>query len=382
MMPNQSDTPSTALVVTPRTTNEQAAEYLTILVKGVLGFLPIGTLANEMFFESRSRENFRRFVQHVEQTRLLTQAQIAEMRERVDGYEEKLAERAADVEAQGVTWNYTEQAMREPMLERQVMLQHAHSSIVDVRLSVAEHARVQRRLEEIEPQDVITLFAVSRTYGNIYQGKQIRSEAELRFAFWESLANAESLVAAGCVRVLAEGGGFGGGTSNGLYVTAFGRLVLRILRTYVRPRSLHLEVPGRETIAGSRTAGEVQAVLDGYPGLYEMIAGHVARDPTNLSVARYMAPTWSQEPNGPTLQPPPPRGAARLDLYGMTPAAAELLKAAAPFHPVSDDVMSGRPRESIAVQASPVTGSDRVTGIIHGPHDVLRRVADDLNQRS
>ena len=269
--------------------------------------------------------------------------------------------------------------MREPMLERQVMLEHAHSAIVDVRLSVAEHARVQRRLDEIEPQDVHTLFAVSRTYGSIYQARAFRTEGELRYAFWKTLANAEALEAAGCVSVIAEGGGAGVVTGNGLYVTDFGRLLLRVLRTYGRTRSADIEVPGREGIPGSRTAEEVRAVIDGYPGLKGMIAAHVVKGPTSLAVARYMAPSWSQEPNGTTLQPPHPRGAARLDLYGMTPSTVEAIRAAAPFNPAVDDVMSGRPRETIAIQTALVNGTDRWTAIIHGPHDVLRRVADEFD---
>jgi hypothetical protein len=368
----------TAIVPT-RTPIETSVEYLTIFMKGMLGVLPVGTLLNEMFFESRSRENFRRFVHHVEETRRLTQEELTQLRESVDGFEQKLAERSESIEAQGLMWNYTEQAMREPMLERQFMLEHAHAAIVDVRLSVAEHARVQRRLGEIEPDDVITLFAITRTFGRVYEGKEVRSEPELRYAFWKSRPNAEALAAAGCVQLEVAGGGFGTIAANALVVTDFGGLVLRVLRGYCRKRGVKFDIPGREHLAGSRTAEEAREVMAGYPGLRAAIARHALTETGNVGIARYMAPYAGHDPDINAVVQPPARGAARLDLYKLTRTDVEAIQAIAPYVPSRDDIMHGRPRESIAVQISQTQGTEYWTAMVHGPHDVLRHVADALD---
>jgi hypothetical protein len=369
--------PSTA-IVTNRTPVEQAEEYATVFAKGLLGALPgVGTLLNEAFFESRNREGFRRFVRHVESTHALVLREVGTLREQIEDFDRKLEERKADAEAAGVMWNYVEQATHEPMVERQVMLAHAHASITDVRLSVAEHARFQRRLGEIEPADVIALYAISRTYGRAYDGKMIMSESELKYHFWESFPGAEALEASGCVRIIAEGGGAGVGTTNGLRISDFGRLVLRILRTYVRPRSASIAIPGRELIPGGRSTAEAHEFIDGYPELRSIIGAHVRQAPSNLAAARYMAPSWSQGSTG-KLDLPHPHGAARVDLYGVDASTAKTLEAMAPVDVALGVPMSGKPCEKLVIQTAPVRDRDVWTVMITGPHDVLRRLVEEL----
>lgn len=292
---------------------------------------------------------------------------------RVDKLEELVAQRADDNEAKAVYANYASQAYREPIDERRIMLAHATAGIIDVRLTVAEHARVQRRLDELEPDDVVTLWAVANTCGRVLDKSQYRDDMELRYAFWQQQPNAEALQAAGCVRALASGGGLGSGASNGLLVTGFGRLVLRVLRSYLRTRRSRVVVPGREVLDGSRSEQEAWAIIPA--SLRSMLIPLVARP---NSGARYDVPKWSHDPNGGGLVPPPANGAAWLQVENLTDDEARALHAIAPYDPRKDEVMHGRPRETLGLE---ILQHDHRGAYVrlHGPHDALRWLADELD---
>ncbi|MFO0736433.1 MAG: hypothetical protein U0270_11150 [Labilithrix sp.] len=298
----------------------------------------------------------------------------------------KVSERENDIEARFVLMNYESAAAREPIEERRKMLAHAAAAIVDVRMTVAEHARVQRRLDEIEPADVLALYGLSRTYGYVYKQKRYGSEDVMRGVLLDDVGCGEALESAGCVQRRAPKGTYGGRLER-VIVTSFGHLVLKVLRTYCRTRAIPFEVPGREVIAGERGREFAHATLDALSTDGRSFAGAVAAVALSEGhECRYSAPTCSLttahdgDNEQPNVKPPLPDGAAWIAIDNVEQGEAEQLQAFAPPASGTAPPMHGTPTKEVRVHVQKQHHGNFAVQI-HGPHDVLRHLADDLDIR-
>ena len=139
---------------------------------------------------------------------------------RIDDLEARLEDRSTDPEFQSVLDNVVIEASREAIDERRRMLAHAFAGAADVRMTVAEAARAERTLRELDPADVAALRGVGRM-----SGRDMDRDGPVGGVL-------AVLVGAGCVQ---ERTGWGGGV---LYsVTRTGNLVLRLLASYAPPSS-------------------------------------------------------------------------------------------------------------------------------------------------
>lgn len=337
----------------------------------------------EGFKEARD-EMFREWL--VEEKNAVAE-RFADLMPRVERLEEKVDARGEDTEAHGVYANYASQAYREPIAERRRMLAHAAAAIIEVRLTIAEHARVQRRIDELDPADVLTLYGLSRTYGYVFNGQRYTSEKEMRAALLETVPGAgDALIAAGCVRLV---GGVSGGsyimtedsaepTHPDLLITDIGRLVLRVLRTYCCAREVPFAIPGRERHPDERSREQALAVLDEIGPIRKALAAVVL--PRDETAARYQAPFWNtrREGNRDVTSPPTHRGTARLDIEHLSEDEARTL--ARCFSDHSEEPMHGTPTERIGGRAVRQDNGEWYVRIF-GPHDALRHLAEDLDIR-
>jgi hypothetical protein len=147
-----------------------------------------------------------------------------------------------------------------------------------------------------------------------------------------------------------------------------GRLVLRVLRLYVRARPTPIEIPGREMLAESRSEETARAQVPS--GVRNAVMSLSASG----SAAMYRAAPF--QANG---QRGPHNGKAVLRLSRVPLAAAVEIAALAP-HPEIDPTPVGIPVEGVGIEARAVEGEAEVRNVLmHGPHDVLRWLADDVD---
>jgi hypothetical protein len=308
---------------------------------------------------------------------LLQQQRFDYLRARIDDVEAKIGERAEDPSMLRVHANFMRAADSEPIDERRLMLAFADAALIDPTLTVAELARTERKIRELDPDDVLWLSAIDKVVGRRLGDKLLRHEDEVRWAVLKDSRSADVLASSGCVRVRHEsapGGSLGGPTGwDGVSVTREGDLVLRVLRLYAKTRPLPIVPPGREARPGDVTQAEALAKLDAIAGLRSDVwrmAGDV--------VARYDSPKAGARDE----QPPPPHNAKGvLRIPGVAVAEAEAL--AARTSTPSPSVNVGMPVDEVLVDARPDESGDAQKRVaqIHGPHDVLRYLADEVDAR-
>lgn len=302
----------------------------------------------------------------------LFQNWIVDLHNAVKAMQEEHADRPADVddaerspERLGVLVNYAEQAWREPMEERRTMLAYLAAGVLDVKLTAAEFARVQRRIDELEPDDLLALDAAARCCSQVVRGADRNSPAGAQWAVTDAAGATESLTAAGCVR---PRGGFGSVTDGFNYVSSFGGLILKAARHYLRLRRDSFSAPGREEIEGSRSEAAAREELRLLAAVDEL---HTLSKRTPV---RYLTRGWHYG-NG-TFIPPPPTGMATLSFEAVDAAAITELVAAVGTRPSG---ASGEPISHFSAVVAKVDGRATRRLDVHGPHDVLRWLAEDLD---
>lgn len=141
-----------------------------------------------------------------------------------------------------VLGNLSEAAWREANDERRRMLANASAALIlSVELSVAELARVERTIRQLDPEDLVQLRALADLEGDVH-GRPLDAAdpASARVhlvgvpdALYRTLTSGHlegaALIASGCVRVGAAGAAFDTGIAQAAYMTALGRLVLRFM---------------------------------------------------------------------------------------------------------------------------------------------------------
>jgi len=140
--------------------------------------------------------------------------------ENVEQAQEKLHERAADREFQRLLDNVSIEASREAIDERRRMLAHVGAGTFDLTMTIAQAARCERVIRELDPEDVVALRHVNGW-------REFRADARFE--------HLELLIAAGCV-VEIPGDNAGGEQTVKHSVTKTGTLVMRLLATY-EPRT-------------------------------------------------------------------------------------------------------------------------------------------------
>lgn len=300
---------------------------------------------------------------------------ISQVVARLGELERKEAERRfrEDHQARATFANFVDDAFVEPDAERQRMIGHAAAGLVDVGLGVAEYTRLWRVVHELEPSDVLTLYRLRLVPSRalLPQDDERRGplyhEDAFRFSIWES-SGAEALLSAGCVRDYARAGA-GVAALPMLKIQRTGDLVLRGLRSYLvsrKPIDLD-EIPCHRTTVDFRSEQEARALIATFPGLYEaMLASRRAM---------YSAP------NVPGGAPAP--GHATLQVFAPMRDVDSLVR----FAP-ERTVEHGAPVENLWVTRVAWTPGenhaddrDGVPVVVHGPHDVVRHLAYDLDAR-
>ena len=114
--------------------------------------------------------------------------------ERVSGLEETLEALAGDLEFQRVFLNFAYEASREAITERRRMLAHASAGVIDPEFTIAQKARIERTMRELDPEDVKLLQRIAQAAAG-KGGLQAAFEA-----LHEGSVSADALIASGCVK--------------------------------------------------------------------------------------------------------------------------------------------------------------------------------------
>lgn len=235
---------------------ETSSILLKVVPLAVRFCKPYFTRADERLADARRREFERNVVAAL-------QWNIKELLERVEDLEGKLQTQASDEQYVMVCRNLGFEADREAIDERRRMLEHAAAGLIDPRISIEDKARVERKLRELDPIDVRTLYGISRVVGP-------RAE-RLRHEVWASSGMpGEVLLSAGCLREDLHAGAFGGAPPD-LHVTAVGRLVLRAVRGFTLSRGAPFEVAGRAADPTHRSDELARASVNLVPELAEFL---------------------------------------------------------------------------------------------------------------
>jgi|HubBroStandDraft_1064217.scaffolds.fasta_scaffold01132_18 hypothetical protein len=141
--------------------------------------------------------------------------------EQVEQFQERLKLRTESPEFQRLLDNVSFEASREAIEERRRMLAHVGAGIFDVTMTIAEAARCERVIREVDPADI---FALRRVNG---------SQEVLAGSHPEDL---EILIAVGCVAAVPGGMPALDHEQTVRYeMTRTGSLVLRLVTTYEAP---------------------------------------------------------------------------------------------------------------------------------------------------
>jgi hypothetical protein len=307
--------------------------------------------------------NAARFRRHTEGVLQQMSQNVDYLRERIDNFDEQLRERSKDEVTSRIQWNYAEQSVKEPVDERARMLEHAAAGVVDVRLTPAEHATVQRIVQELDPDDVLSLSFLALVSGNIFEGETYRSAEHLRWTVWTTTINRDALAASGCLRITYGGGGAGVGVEGQATVTRHGRLVLRVLRSYIAAHPPTTDAPGRPLIPGSRSELDARG----------FIGAHLWGEALRLPLPSYSYVKCGRSPK----DLPASTGKATLSFFMVPPAKAQTL-ASVPGDDKVARAMPGNPVNGISVTVDDITGQTYKVLHMHGPHDVLRWLAEDV----
>jgi hypothetical protein len=150
--------------------------------------------------------------------------------------------------------NYEFEAQREATAERRRMLAFASAGSVNLELTIAEIARVERTVRELDPHDVLLLRQLAQitdpppppvpramdTTNEIYGPweKSCAERAEERRSAADSSAPfGEILTSAGCTAITPLRNTYGQTFPTGIRVTRLGEHVLKIMHGYIVARS-------------------------------------------------------------------------------------------------------------------------------------------------
>ncbi len=275
----------------------------------------------------------------------------------------QLSEMVGDDQFVRLVGSYTRQASQEPLDERVRMFAHAVAGSFDLGLNIGEKARVERVLRELDPADVILLSRIHRAAGSVWWeaglGEDFGSTERLRHRLWQSSPKGEALAASYCVRTEVMRGAGTAGTPT-IVVTETGRLVLRVLRSFVAARPAAFDAPGREVDEASRSREQAHALLDAV-GVRSAVVDFCLRNRVTPSYSCARAKKVDA-----IFSLPAGSTATRINFLPVDTAAAEALTSIAP-------------KGEISIHSARTDMDNAFSNLwIEGTHDVLRWLADDL----
>ena len=266
----------------------------------------------------------------------------------------------ADSQTVRIYRNLGFEALREAIDERRKMLAHAAAGILDPEMPVERKARVERRLRELDPVDVRTLYGLSLML------RALDAKEAAKILFRES--SGDVLVASGCVRLETSGnGGAGSGISIKPLITELGHDLLLVLRSYVRTRGSSFPVPGRDFKPGDRSEDEARNILARIPSLMALLAYGRGKGRASFESLEFT----------PVLHGEAPASTSQLTFYihPNDEHAASLLKQLDAEAAASGEI-------AVTIASQPFGLPDREKEILRvealGRRDVLRHLADDF----
>jgi hypothetical protein len=324
---------------------------------------------NDERFEIARREMFEDWLLEV---RDRTQEQFEDLARWCPDIDERLEALERDRAAHRVHVNYARAADAEPIDERRRMLAFADAALIDSRLTVPEHSRVERLIRELDPDDVLWLSALDRIAGR-RRGETVHwDEGNLRWTLWSESSSADVLVASGCVRIQHHSGGLGHAGHDAALVTRQGSQVLHALRLYVALRPAPAKIPGREAHPEDRSEDEARKTLArAFSPADVLRIGSTRR-------ARYDFPHRGDGAGAPL---PPHNAKAILRIAKVPRGEAGHLADHFPGSERTPKDTCTPVEEIFAEVRDEGDGPDVCTVTIHGPHDVLRWLADDIGAR-
>jgi hypothetical protein len=258
--------------------------------------------------------------------------------------------------------NYVEDAYREPLRRRRLMLQHAVVGMFNLDLSLGDLVRIWRVIRQLDERDVLTLYGVWLIPSRDFQGWP---SGAVQYRATHSRAGLDALAACGAVEVYRPSTS---PTRPELTVTATGKLILAGLRTFLAVRTPPFEVPGHEVTSEFRSEPEARAILAATPlevlrrYSNKRFSGAIDYDGLDLSVHHS------------------PRGKTRLVVKMSRSDATELQHALGR----KDPVKRGDPVDSIYVEEilpDPEGSATHELVLVAGPYDLVRYLAYDLFAR-
>lgn len=264
--------------------------------------------------------------------------------------------------------NYIAEAFREPLKARRTMLEHAAAGVMNVDLVLGELVQIWRVIRELEPADVLSLYAAWLVPSR--EVNRIRPDAVRAKVLGPH--GADTLLSCGALRVREQPGVIAtdsnmrndGPQFNPVYVTRRGELILSGLRTYLLAHARNFDIPGHEQAPGARAEAEARELLEALPYV------NVLRSYQN-KLFKYGCLTYDA-PN--VAGGMPHDGRAQLVFRDVLADHV----AALPY-PEERKVQLGEPVEDIWVDSvGKHANLDGREVHLHGPHDVLRLLAYDL----
>lgn len=187
---------------------------------------------NDEAFKKARQEGFEDFVvEHAQALRRIQERldKSDQQAEEIAHLQERVARLEGDPQFDRVQDNYGYEAYREAMKERRRMLAYAAAGSLPARLTIGQLARVERTIRELDPVDVLVLADLERETRS-----RRGTPSDPVYLRWQKAgASGSMLVAAGCVHVGAQGGGFGSAPLPVAEITEIGRWVLEVLADYI-----------------------------------------------------------------------------------------------------------------------------------------------------
>lgn len=192
------------------------------------------------------------------------EARLAELERRA--YDEpdltrRLEALLADLQFWRVQRNYEFEATREATDERRRLLEFASAGAVNAELTIAQIARVERSMRELDPDDVKLLHRLAsiEEVGRA-QGMAFSPSGQQRYnVFRDAGVCGEMLIASGCVRVDTPNA-YDVGPE--VYVTQIGLWVIKVCEPYLRATEPTQPTLERPTVNDATSSIAVEPVDD------------------------------------------------------------------------------------------------------------------------
>ena len=301
------------------------------------------------------------------------QSKIADDVEALNATVERLAE---SDDSRRILASFAFEAMREALPARKEMLAAAAAYLLLTDMPIEEKARCERALRQLDALNVMQLYGLSRVVSKYLHGEDVKNADVVRHGAWLSLEDREVLTSAGCVSITPVALSFSGNerATAALRLTKTGKLVLRVLADYTNRGVVPFTPHGRERATDARSPEDARAFFKSeVPGLLHALRPLVRR--VSPYPARYDFPDVGRRNQ--VVAPARPREPAEIYVDGVAKEEAERIGAMKPFHPIThENLRLGRDFNVVAVHGGEQFGRWFVR--VHGPHDVLSVIADDL----